>query len=334
MRSRSSVGAALVALSALLFGTVGVLAREAFDAGFDVASLLALRSVFSALILTAACAALARRSGQRFFGRPGRASLRAGFFGAVFLSLQTALLFLAFERIPVAIALALFYTYPVLVLVASSLAGRRVPRPLVLASLLASVVGVAMVVGVGEHPGGSLIGYGFALAAGVLYAIFFFVSHRLVQGESALKLGASYFTGMAIVYVAWFVARDHARLDVAAIGWVWLALLVVLGSTIPVAALIAGLSRVAPVNASMISMLEPISSACYAAILLGEGLGPQQIAGSILVLGASLVSAISLAPVETTPEMAAAGTLHAGVSAQDPAILCEPEQCCTSPPAI
>lgn len=83
----------------------------------------------------------------------------------------------------------------------------------------------------------------------------------------------------------------------------------------------------------MISMLEPISAACYAALLLGEGLGPQQIAGSILVLAASFVSATSLAPVETTPDTAAAGTLHAAVSAQDPALLCGPKRCCTNPPA-
>jgi drug/metabolite transporter (DMT)-like permease len=293
--SRSTVGAALVALSALLFGIVGVLAREAFHAGFDVAGLLAFRLVFSALILTSACALVARRSGARYLGRPGRAALRAGFFGAVFLSAQTALIFLAFERIPVAIALALFYTYPVMVLVGASVGARSAPRPIVVASLLASMVGVVLVVGAGGQIDGSLVGYACAIASGLLYAIFFLVSHRLVQVDSPLRLGARYHTGMAIVFVAWFVAHDHARLDVSAVGWVWLALLVVVGTVVPLAAQLAGLRRVVPVTASMISMLEPISSACYAALLLSERLGPQQIAGSVLVLVASLVCATSSA---------------------------------------
>ncbi len=293
MLSRSTTGAVLVALSALLFGSVGVLAREAYAAGFAAGGLLALRFGFSALIFATAHGIHAGRNSGAAPLRLDRSAVRGALFGAAITALQVAFLFAAFARVPVAIAVALHYTYPAIVMVISSVATRRVPRPRAVATLIVSLAGVALVVLAAAQGGGSALGCAFALGSGLLYAVNIVLASRLLRTDSVLKLGTSLQVGMAIVFSGWFLLHDQARLDVTTAGWGWLALLVILGTALPIAALFAGLKHVAPTVAATISTLEPVAAAGYAALLLGEHLSPQQVLGGALVLLASIVCATS-----------------------------------------
>ena len=227
--------------------------------------------------------------------RLDRSAVRGALFGAGIISLQVAFLFAAFARLPVAIAVALHYTYPAMVMVISSVVTRRAPRPRAAATLIVSLAGVALVVLAAAQGGGSALGCAFALGSGLLYAINMVLASRLLRTDSALRLVTSLQVGMAIVFGAWFLLHDHARLDVTTAGWGWLALLVILGTALPIAALFAGLKHVAPTVAATISTLEPVAAAGYAALLLGEHLSPQQMLGGALVLLASIVCATSSA---------------------------------------
>ena len=177
----------LVALSALLFGSVGVLAREAYAAGFAAGGLLALRFGFSALIFAAAHAIHAGRSSGAARLRLDRSAVRGALFGAAITSLQVAFLFAAFARAAgrdrgrVALHLPRDRHGDL------ERATRRVPRPRAAATLIVSLSGVALVVLAAAQGGGSALGCAFALGSGLLYAINIVLASRLLRTDSALE---------------------------------------------------------------------------------------------------------------------------------------------------
>jgi drug/metabolite transporter (DMT)-like permease len=70
---------------------------------------------------------------------------------------------------------------------------------------------------------------------------------------------------------------------------------------VPVVTFLAGLARIGPTNAAMISTLEPVVTVALAALLLGETLQPVTLVGGGLILVAVLLLARDeLRPSRTT----------------------------------
>jgi drug/metabolite transporter (DMT)-like permease len=65
--------------------------------------------------------------------------------------------------------------------------------------------------------------------------------------------------------------------------------LAALCTTVPIASFLIALPRVGPGTASILSSLETVVAVMLAALLLGDALGPTQLAGAALVIGAALL---------------------------------------------
>ena len=74
-----------------------------------------------------------------------------------------------------------------------------------------------------------------------------------------------------------------------AAGFGWLAAIAVVSTVGAVSLFFAGLKRVGPTTASILSTAEPVTTVVLAFLAFGESLGPVQLAGGALVLGAVLV---------------------------------------------
>ena len=66
----------------------------------------------------------------------------------------------------------------------------------------------------------------------------------------------------------------------------WVALIASVSTVMPIVLFMAGLARVGPSTASIASTVEPPFTVALAWIVLGETLGPLQLAGGALVLSA------------------------------------------------
>jgi drug/metabolite transporter (DMT)-like permease len=80
-----------------------------------------------------------------------------------------------------------------------------------------------------------------------------------------------------------------------------------------IALFFAGLRRVGPTAASILSTLEPVVTVVLASAAFGEGLGPAQMAGGALVLAAAVVVRTPArrpvpAPAMLTPRAAMSGS--------------------------
>ena len=118
-----------------------------------------------------------------------------------------------------------------------------------------------------------------------------------------LALGTLVCTGAAATLTLTGLAGgDLDPGGVSATGFLWLAGLALVSTVGAIALFFAGLRRVGPAAASILSTLEPVVTVALAFAIFGESLGPAQLAGGALVLLAVLAVR---APARRTMEVTA-----------------------------
>ena len=292
-------GVAIVLVAASLFGSLGPLSRFAYGAGMEPLAFVAWRGGIG-LLATAAFVAwrIARRGGRltrlRDLDGQARASLLVA---AVMGFLLNLCMFIAFDRITVALALLGFYTYPVLVAVANVALGREsLDRPRVIALGLA-VVGMVAVVASQLDPASGIrldiLGVGLALAAAASQAVFVVLSrsgYRVVPADQsmAVVLATTVLGGTALAVVAGTTQALAFPLEAPSI----LPLLLFTGlfaAAIPSMLFLTGIRLVGGTGAGILMLFEPVVGVVLAAWLLGEGLAPIQVVGGLAILTAALI---------------------------------------------
>ncbi len=278
-RSRERQGLLLCAVSAAGYGSMAVWAKLAYSAGVSVATLLTVRFALAAVLLGLA----APRRGDR---RGAATALGAG---AVLYAAEAALFFLALTRLRASVAELLLYIYPGLVLAGAVLLGReRFSRRRLLALGVASV-GVGLVLLGGQGGGIDPLGAALALGAAVLYAVYILAADTAGRALDPRSLAALVCAGAAVSFGVGGLATGTLSFAFAPLGWVWILALTLFSTVVAMTAFLAGMARIGPGHASILSTLEPPVTVLAAFLVFGDRLGPLPLAGGALVLGAVLV---------------------------------------------
>src|SRR5215207_8061677 len=262
MRPVNSSGTLLCLASAAAFGAMAVLGKLAYDDGATVGTLLAIRFLLAAALFWALVFA---GDAGRELRALGSRDLAVGLaLGACGYAIQAGCYFAALERID-----------------------RRRLSALVLAS--GGLVLVVAGAGAGAlDPLGAALGLG----AAVVYSTYILVSEGVVGRMTPRVLAALVCTGAAASLTVASVLLGELRPgELTAAGWGWLACLAVVSTVAAVSLFFAGLQRVGPTTASIVSTAEPVVTVLLAFLVFGELLGPVQLLGGALVLGAVLVLA-------------------------------------------
>ena len=287
MRSMPSPGALLCLASAAAFGAMGIFGKLAYDEGASVGTLLATRFVLAAVLfwLVVACSGRTRR----LRALPRRDVGIALALGAVGYSAQAGAYFAALDRLDASLLSLLVYTFPAIVTVSAIALGReRASRRTALALVLASTGLVLVLAGAAA---GALdpIGTALGLAAAFVYSAYILTSEGVAARLGPLALGTLVCTGAATTLtLGGAVTGDLDLGGVSAEGFGWLAGIAVVSTVGAVGLFFAGLQRVGPTAASILSTLEPVVTVVLAFVVFGESLGPIQLAGGALVLLAVL----------------------------------------------
>ena len=165
-RALSGTAFATLLLIALMMGANHVAARLAFNNGVDVATAVAFRSVVTALVV--GLILWANRVAPRIQPKHRRALPAIGLLIAV----QSLCLYSAVARLPVALALLAFNTYPLwTALWARVVYGHR-PEPRVLRAMPVMLLGLALALDVfGAASGLGAAGQWGRIGAGVAFAL-------------------------------------------------------------------------------------------------------------------------------------------------------------------
>ncbi|MFJ9822726.1 EamA family transporter [Streptomyces sp. NPDC101151] len=273
-------GSIAVITAAALWGLGGTLAGELFERGADPLEVVAVRTWVALLGLGAL--ALRRRAPIPARQVPWRLVIGFG----LSVSVANAALFLAIERLPVAVALVLQSLAPAFVIVGALVLTGRVPSPRVLAWLIAALAGVALVVELPTAPLGDidLPGVAFGLLTAVGVAAFSVLGGRAAQSGGAL---AANIWGFAVAGGVWLVIQTFRGLP-ALFDQPWLlagaVLISVFGTLVPFLLYTWGTARVGAQAGAVSMSLEPMFGAGLAWLWLGQALAWLQWAGTAVLV--------------------------------------------------
>jgi drug/metabolite transporter (DMT)-like permease len=274
--------------SAAAFGAMGVFGKHAYDEGATVGTLLAVRFALAGAVLAGAAVATGALRGC---ARRDLA-LAAG-LGAVAYSVQAGAYFAALARLDAGLLSLLVYTFPAIVAVAAAALGRERAGRRTAAALALSSAGLALVVAGAGAGALDPLGTALGLGAACVYAAYVLASERVAARVGALGLSAVVCAGAATTLTLGAAAAGELRPgEVSAAGLGWLAAIALVSTVGALALFFAGLPLVGPTAASILSTAEPVTAVVLAFALLGDALGPVQLAGGGLVVAAASLLAL------------------------------------------
>jgi len=277
-------GAGLCLLSAAAFGTLGIFGRLASDAGANTATTLLVRFGLAALVF----AAVLLRTGRwrALCGLSRRVVLTGLALGAAGYSLQSGLYFAAIGRLDVSLVALLLYTYPAFVTIAALALGRLAPSPRIGAALALASAGLVLVLVAAGTGAFDVTGALMAIGASVTYTTYILVSDGIVGDVDPFALALLVLTGATVSFSVAGLATGSIDFALPAEAWLWLVLIALVSTVVAVSAFFAGLRRVGPSEAAILSTFEPPVTVALAFVVLGERLSVVQLAGGALVLAA------------------------------------------------
>lgn len=290
---RARVGLLQVCLAGVLWGTGGLAVQLVRDhAPLSPLTISGYRTGIAALALVALALAV-RRWGQvrvLLAAHPVQTSL-VGLLTAAYQALYFASVVAVGVTVATVVSLGLA---PVLLTLADARRDRTLPTARAVAPVVAALVGLVLVSGTaglgetGPHP---LAGVLLAVASGTTYAAATALGEPLARRTDPLALTAAT-TGVGALFlvpVALAVARfaDGGPVHTGdATALAWLLYLGVLTFALAYVLLYAGLRTTTSSAAVLATLLEPVTAAVVAWIVLDERLGVAGLVGMALVLGA------------------------------------------------
>jgi drug/metabolite transporter (DMT)-like permease len=281
------VGVLFCLASAAAFGAMGIFGKLAYDEGVTVGTLLATRFVLAGTLFWLLLACTRHVGELRALSRRDVGIALA--LGAVGYGAQAAAYFAALERLDASLLSLLVYTFPAMVAVAAIALGRESASLRVAVALALASTGLVLVLS--GAAAGTLDGVGavLGLGAAAVYATYILSSEGVAGRLGPLVLSTLVCTGAAgTLTLAGFARGDLDLGAVSAAGFAWLGCLALLSTVGAVVLFFAGLRRVGPTTASIVSTLEPVVTVALAFVVFGESLGAAQLAGGALVLAAVL----------------------------------------------
>lgn len=298
----------MVLVAAACYATAGV-ARELGPESSTVPTLAALRSLLGAALL-ATVALVARRRGN--LGAPIRSvPVGAWILAALGMALFAVCYFAGMRLTGIAtgtvVALA---SAPLITGVLEAVLWRRPPTRRWLVSTTAAIAGISLLVLAGGGAEAEPLGVAAAVAAGLGYATFAMSARRImdrgVRADAAMAVvfglaGLFLLPGVAADDPSWVATPGGVAL-VAWLGAVTVALAYWLYST--------GLRSVAPSDATMLTLAEPVLATIFALVLLDQRPSASGWLGIAVVVGALVVASrggsrpsTTIVPLASRPDL-------------------------------
>ncbi|MEJ2555720.1 MAG: DMT family transporter [Anaerolineae bacterium] len=267
-------GIVLVVVSATSFGTLAIFGRYAYADGMDALTILFLRFSLSAVLMAILLAAR-RESLPR-----GPALIQLVGMGAIGYVGQAFSYFTALKYASAGLVALLLYLYPLFVAILSAILLRKRITHVKRLALGLALAGTALTVG---PEGGQLLGVLLAISAAVIYSMYIIVGTQVMKQVSAVQSSTVIFAAAGAMS-GFLMAARGPHLPATGAGWAVIGSIVLIATVLPVVTFLAGLERIGPTNAAMLSTLEPVVTVLLAALLLGETLKPITLLGGGLIL--------------------------------------------------
>ena len=292
-------GFAIVLMAAAMFGTLGPLSNFAYDAGMEPVPFVAWRAFIGAIGTGSFVAWRLARGGERLVSLRdlrGRERATLAIACACAAGLNVAM-FVAFDRITIALALLCFYTYPAMVAGLDIVRGREVLDRSKWIALGLALGGMVAVVASQLDPAAGITldgpGVALSLVAAVFQAVFVTVSrggYRRIPADQATTLILVSSVVACVVLAVVTGTGEAIVLPLAQRSLLPLLLFTGLfAAAIPSVSFLIGIRVIGGTRAGVVMLFEPVVGVALAAWLLGESLQPIQLLGGVAILAGALI---------------------------------------------
>jgi len=280
------MGVLYILVSGACFGLLPWFARVAYSHGADPFGMLAARFTIAGVILL-----VVRGVRMRGSAWPGRTLfLQLFLLGAVGYAPQATFFFNGVKRIDTSLATVIFYTYPVLVVLASWFVFRHRPSRTTTMCLAVAVAGAVLTAG--QVGAGSVTGVVFMFAAACWYTGYILASSRVVPKVDSLTSITVVMLGAAAAHLL-ILAVTNSHLAADGKGWLATLCAAFFSTIIAMGFFFAGVKLVGPGEAAVLSTIEPVVSIVVGVTALHESLGIMRVFGAVMVLASVTVLARS-----------------------------------------
>ena len=267
-------GILLIAISAASFGTLAIFGRFLYADGLDIFTMLFLRFGVAALVMMVIL--LARK--EKF--PRGRILLQLIGMGALGYVGQSFSYLTAIKYASAGLVALLLYLYPMFVFVLSVIVLHEKATWVKIVAIIIALLGTALTV---DPAGGQLLGILLAISAALIYSVYIIVGTNVMRHVSAVQSSVVIFASAGAVYGILMVFNG-VHLPSTSSGWINTVGIVLVATVIPVVAFLAGLERIGPTSAAMLSTLEPVVTVLLAAWIFGERLQSIALFGGGMIL--------------------------------------------------
>lgn len=267
-------GILLIAISAASFGTLAIFGRILYTDGLDTFTMLFLRFGFAASIMIFFLL-LRKEPLPR-----GNVLLQLIGMGAIGYAGQSFAFLSAIKYASAGLVALLLYLYPMFVFILSVIILHEKVTWIKIVALILALVGTALTV---DPAGGQWLGILLAILSALIYSVYIIVGTNVMKHVSAVQSSLVIFASAGLVYGI-LMGINGPHFPVTNTGWLGIAGIVLIATVIPVATFLAGLERVGPTNAAMLSTIEPVVTVLLAWLMFGERLQTITVLGGALIL--------------------------------------------------
>jgi drug/metabolite transporter (DMT)-like permease len=272
----------LIVSASIMWGTMGIFGKLAFEYGINPVTLTALRIFISSITMLISIILLKRN----LLKIKKKDVPQLLVFAILAVALQRIAYFYTVDLTTATIAAVLFYTYPIFVTVHASLFLKEKLTFSIILAIVLTFSGVAFVVKAYEAAwlNANLLGLAFGMLTSLLFALYFLMTKKLRNSYTSWTL-LLYGDGLGAIALTPALCFSFSEI-VSYPQQLWLLILVIgLFPSLTAYLLFSyALKYVESSKGSILSVIEPLSAAIFSVTILGERFEPLQIVGVALVL--------------------------------------------------
>ena len=273
-----------IVVSAIAFGAIPIFARAAYSAGSDPISVLFFRFSIASIIMIPFMAT------RKIPFPRGKYLLGLMLMGGIGYVGQSFCYFTALTMASAGLVAILLYLYPAIVTILSTLLFKEPITGLKILALILALAGTVLTIGLSG--GGQLPGILLAMTAPLIYSAYILTGSKITREVGVLSSSTVVMISASLVFGV-LVAAKGLNIPKSLIGWGGVFAIAFVSTVIAIITFFAGLKRVGPTSASMLSTFEPVTTVVLASIVFGEEVSLMRIIGGMMILLAVILLAKS-----------------------------------------
>jgi drug/metabolite transporter (DMT)-like permease len=274
-------GSFLVSISAISFGFLPIFAKFVYIYGMNVYDMLFYRFLIASLIIF-----LYLHFRKEFYIPKLNVLISLVLLGSIGYFSQSLLYLSSINYIPVSVAVLLLYSYPSIVsLIAFLLKIDKITFKIIIALIL-GFIGIYLIANPSYNL--NIFGVSFAIGAAIVYSMYIVTSSRVIKNIYAEL--ASFFIMVSSMMSFFFVSLIiNGKIQFNYPAFLFCFAMAAISASLAISTFFMGLRIIGPTKASIISLLEPLTSTILAFYIFYESFEILQFVGSFFIILSALL---------------------------------------------